>query len=214
MKKVIVLDSETTNSLEEPICYDIGWAVIDLDTNEVLKTRSFAVAEVFLDKELMSYAFFVDKVPEYWDEIKRGERRLARLSTIRWKLVEDCRDFEIKDVFAHNARFDYLSCSLTQRYLTGSKYRYFFPYGTTVHDTLKMSRKAFGNDKEYSKFCHENEYLTTRGQNKFTAEVLYRYLTNDTEFEEQHKGIDDVLIEKEILLECIKRGIIDGKLFE
>ena len=27
---VIVLDTETTNSLEEPIAYDIGWAVVNL----------------------------------------------------------------------------------------------------------------------------------------------------------------------------------------
>lgn len=63
---VIVLDTETTNSLEEPIAYDIGWAVINLDTEETLKTESYAIAEIFLDKELMACAFFADKVPSYW----------------------------------------------------------------------------------------------------------------------------------------------------
>ena len=62
---VIVLDTETTNSLEEPIAYDIGWAVINLETEEVLKTESYAIAEIFLDKELMSCAFFADRIPSY-----------------------------------------------------------------------------------------------------------------------------------------------------
>ena len=70
--KVIVLDTETTNSLEEPICYDCGWAVIDLDTKETIKTESFAVAEILLDKELMSVAYFAEKIPQYWEEIEKG----------------------------------------------------------------------------------------------------------------------------------------------
>ena len=45
----IVLDTETTNSLEEPLAYDIGWAVVT-EEGEVLKTESYAVAEIFLDK--------------------------------------------------------------------------------------------------------------------------------------------------------------------
>ena len=37
----IVIDTETTNTLEEPIAYDIGWAVIDEngETNTVISTR-------------------------------------------------------------------------------------------------------------------------------------------------------------------------------
>ena len=29
MKKYIVFDSETTNSIDDPFCYDIGFIVID-----------------------------------------------------------------------------------------------------------------------------------------------------------------------------------------
>ena len=74
---VIVIDTETTNSLDEPIAYDIGWAVIDLETKQTLKTESYTVAEVFLDKELMGCAFFADKIPSYWEEIKNGSRKLV-----------------------------------------------------------------------------------------------------------------------------------------
>lgn len=210
---VIVLDTETTNTIEEPICYDIGYAVIDLDTEEVLKTESYAVADIFLDKELMAVAFFADKIPQYWDEIKNGTRKLARLSTIRKGLYEDCKAYGVTEIYAHNARFDYLSCTLSQRYLTASKYRYFFPYGTKICDTLKMAREAFGKDEKYIAFCDENEYKTKNGQNRFTAEIIYRFLTGNTDFEEVHKGLDDVLIEAKILLECRRRGVENGALW-
>ena len=210
--KVIVLDTETTNSLDDPICYDIGWAVVDLETTEIVKTESYAVAEVFLDKELMETAYFAEKIPSYWEEIKHGSRKLARLFTIRKALVDDCKAYEVSEIYAHNARFDYLSCNLTQRWLTSSKYRYFFPYEVQICDTLKMARKAFTEDA-YTNFCKEHGFITKFGQNRYTAEILYRFMTGDTNFEEIHKGLDDVLIETQILLECRKRGVVNGALW-
>jgi len=209
----IVLDTETTNSLDDPFTYDIGWMVVDLETEEVLKSESYAVAEVFLDKELMQSAYFIDKVPSYWEEIKSKDRKLARLFTIKKSLMADCKAYGVTEIYAHNARFDYLSCNTTQRFLTSSKWRYFFPYGTKICDTLKMARETFGKDSDYVSFCKENDFVTKNGQCRFTAEVLYRYLTGDVDFEEVHKGLDDVSIEKEILFACRRRGVTDGALF-
>lgn len=209
----IVLDTETTNSLEEPIAYDIGWAVIN-DNGFVLKTESYAVAEIFLDKDIMSYAYFADKIPQYWEEIKNGCRKLARLSTIYRTLRADCLAYEVTEVYAHNARFDDLSLKLTQRLISCSKYRYFLPYGVKMCDTLKMARQALANDEKYNYFCNRHNYKTAKGQNKLTAEVIYRFLTGNNDFQEEHKGLDDVLIEKEILMECLRRGIVDGVLWE
>lgn len=208
----IVIDTETANTIEEPLAYDIGWAVLDDEFN-ILKTESYAVAEIFLDKELMSTAYFAEKIPQYWEEIKSGDRKLARLSTIFKTLKNDCVTFDISKIYAHNARFDDLSLKLTTRFISGSKFRYFFPYGTIVCDTLKMAREAFGKDEKYKEFCEKNNYLTSRNQKKMTAEILYRYLSGEHEFEEEHKGLADVLIEKEILRECLKRGATKEELF-
>lgn len=213
MAFVIVLDTETTNTLEEPLAYDVGWAVVNLETKAVEKTESFAVAEIFLDKELMACAYFAEKVPSYWEEIKGGDRKLARLATIHKALAADCKAYGVTEIYAHNAIFDNRSCNLTQRYLTGSKFRYFFPYGVTICDTLKMARKAFKDDEAYGEFCYANDYLTKHGQRRYTAEILYRYIFGDNAFEEVHKGVDDVLIEKEILFECLRRGVTEGALW-
>ena len=204
--KVIVLDTETTNSIEEPIAYDMGWAVIDTDTWEVVAMRSFVVAEIFLDKALMKEAYFADKIPAYWDEIKGEKRTLARLSTIRWALLNDCKEYGVKKIFAHNSPFDYRSCTLTQRFVTCSKYRWFFPFGVKVCDTLALSREVFGNCADYCKFCEDGGYICQNGQKRFTAEILYRFLANDPDFVEAHTGLEDVLIEKEILRACVERG--------
>lgn len=211
---VIVLDTETTNSMEEPLVYDLGWAVVDLDTEETLLTRSYAIAEIYLDKPLMNTAYYASKLPIYEKELKAKERKLIRFENARKIFLMDCKKYGVTEVYAHNARFDNLSCNTTRRYLSGSKYRYFFPKNITICDTLKMARKALKGDRKYSSFCFRNDYLTENLQDRYTAEVLYRYFTGNVEFEEAHRGLEDVLIEKEILFECRKRGVTEGKLWD
>lgn len=211
-EKFIVLDTETTIDLDTPLCYDIGFAVIDKAGN-VYEQFSFVVAEVFLNEDLMASAYFIDKVQSYWQEIKAGERKLAKFSTIRWKLIDTMKKYDTKTVIAHNASFDYRATNITQRFLADPKYRYFFPYGTQIWDSLKMARQAFGEDEDYATFCSEHQLKTPTGKTSFTAENLYRYLTNDATFVESHTGLEDVLIEKEIFAECVRRGITDGKLW-
>lgn len=205
MARYIVLDTETTNNLEDPIAYDIGFAVID-ENGKVYAKFSFVVAEVFLDKELMASAYFADKIPQYWKDIEDGERELRKLSTIRQTLNRVCEEFEVEAIIAHNARFDYRSTAITQRYLTSSKYRYFLPYGVELWDSLKMAREVFKNDEAYAEFCYKNDYLTSRGVRRYTAEILYRFITNDNNFTESHTGLEDVMIEKDIFVECMRRG--------
>lgn len=201
----IVVDTETTNSLDDPICYDVGFAVVD-STGFVHEKFSYVVAEIFLDEELMASAYFLDKIPQYWQEIKEGKRVLAKFSTIRFKFAEMCKKYKITKVCAHNARFDYRSLNLTQRFLTSSKHRYFFPYNLTIYDTLKMARLTLNKNDEYGEFCYNNGFLTQNQRKKFTAEVLYRFISQQIDFEESHTGLEDVLIEKEILIFCIAKN--------
>ena len=212
MEKYIMLDTETTNSLDDPICYDVGFAVVDKE-GAIYETHSFVVAEVFLNEELMESAYFIEKVPQYWEDIKKGTRKLAKFNTIRKVLAETMKKYNTNIVIANNARFDYHSTAKTQRYLTKSKYRYFLPYGTEVWDTLKMAREVLKNDVAYDNFCYNNNYVTKRGCKRFTAEILYRFFTGDNDFVESHTGLEDVAIEKVIFTECMARGAESGKLW-
>lgn len=212
-KKLIVIDTETTNSIDDPLCYDVGFAVIDLDGN-ILESYSYVVADIFLDKELMESAYFKEKIPQYWEDIKKGTRILTSFRKIKMKFQEVAERNGIKVVVAHNARFDYRSLNLTQRFLTSSKYRYFFPFGIEIWDTLKMSREVLKTDSDYENFCYENGFLTKRLCRRYTAEILYRFITDNLDFEESHTGLEDVKIEKDIFVYCLKKSpYIDGALW-
>ena len=209
----IVLDCETAPldkdfdgvTPSNMFVYDLGWAIVD-KRGKVYKTRSFINADIFLgEKDLMKSAYYANKIPQYWESIKSGKSILTSFYNIRKTFLADLAEWGIKEVFAHNARFDYGALTNTQRWETKSKLRYFFPYYVTICDTLKMSRQVIGSMPTYKKFCLENGYMTKNNQCRFTAEILYRFISKDNDFIEEHKGLDDVLIEKEIMAYCYRQ---------
>ena len=143
-------------------------------------------------------------------------RRLSVVGgeTIKKQIRVDCLRYDVKIACAHNAMFDNRALNTTQRYITTSKYRYFLPYGVEWWDTLKMSRAILKNDESFGEFCYNNDYLTARGCRRYTAEIIYRFLTGCNDFVESHTGLEDVKIEREIFKFCIEREPeIDGRLW-
>lgn len=200
-EKFLMLDTETANTIDDPFYYDLGCAVVDAEGN-IYETASYVNADIFLDEEMMATAYFKEKIPQYWDEIKAGTRTLKRHINIKKAVRDLMKKWDIKFVVAHNASFDYRSTNYTQRLLTSSKYRYFFPYGTQILDTLKMAREALKESEAYKGFCKKNGFVCKNGTPRYTAEVIYRWLTQDLGFVESHTGLEDVLIEAKIFAFC------------
>lgn len=210
----LMIDTETANSSVDgnidrtnALCYDIGFAVIDKKGN-IYETYSFVVNEVFFGMaETMSSAYYANKIPQYFEDIATGKRKTANLYEIRCTVAALIKKYNIVAVVAHNALFDYSATNATQRYITKSKYRYFFPYGTVFYDTLKMAQDTICKQKSYKNFCFENGYVTNHKtpRPKATAEVLYKYITGQNDFSESHTGLEDVLIETKIFSHCMRQ---------
>ena len=210
---IIMLDTETTNDIDCPIVYDVGYQIFTIDGG-LLCERSFVNADVFCDAELMASAYFAEKIPDYWDDITAGKRILKKWFNIKKQIAEDCATYNVKIACAHNAAFDNRALNITQRYVTTSKYRYFLPFGIEWWDTLKMSRQLLKQNESYGEFCYKNDYLTSRGCRRYTAEIIYRWLTGCEDFVESHTGLEDVKIEREIFLYCLNENPeINGRLW-
>lgn len=75
-----------------------------------------------------------------------------------------------------------------------------------LFDIWGLSCENLINNDEYRQFCKDNNRTTASGRYYPTnAEIVYRYLTQDTEFAEAHMAIEDADIECEILAEIFKR---------
>lgn len=211
----VVLDTETCNGimtddsldLSQSLVYDIGWQIID-KKGQVYAAHSFAIFETFCEmRDVMSSAYYAEKIPSYWDDIKNKKRTLVRLSTARKILIDEMKEYNVKAVMAHNASFDLRALNNTERYITKSKYRFFFPYGTEIWDTLKMATDTICKQKSYIRFCESNNYMTKHRtpRPRATAEILYRYISGNYEFAEEHQGLADVKIESEIFVHCMRQ---------
>ena len=199
----LTIDTETANSLEDPMMYDIGGAIHDKCGN-VEETFSFIIYDVFCaDRKLFDTAYYAEKRPMYEAQIAAGTRKIVSIYTARKHVAELCKKYNVKAIIAHNARFDYKSTNGTLRYVTKSKMRFFLPYGIPVWDTLKMAQDTICKQKTYIRWCAEHGYLQKNGKVRATAEILYRYITQDNDFIEEHTGLEDVLIEKEIFAKCM-----------
>ena len=133
----LTIDTETANSLENPLVYDIGGCIHDKKGN-VLEKFSFVIYEIFYGmRDIMNTAYYAEKIPRYKEDIKQGKRKVVKFSTAKNHIKNLCKKYNVRAIIAHNAKFDYKSTTTTQRYLTKSKYRYFLPYGYEIWDTLK-----------------------------------------------------------------------------
>ena len=187
--------------------YDCGFAVVDKHGN-VYETYSFIVKDIFFDeKELMNSAYYANKLPRYYEDIKSGKRKVATWYEIRNTLAKVMKAYNTKIVIAHNARFDDGATKNTQRWLTKSKYRFFLPYDTEIWDTLKMARAVIAPMPTYKRFCEEHGYMTKHAKPRpqLKAETIYKFITADTDFTESHTGLEDVMIEKEIFAYCMAK---------
>lgn len=212
---ILVVDTETANTIvredgsldmSDVLVYDCGWAVVD-KYGTVYETASYVNRDIFVyERELMQSAYYADKIPRYIEELRAGTRTMASTYEIRQAMLETIEKWGVSHVAAHNARFDSNGLNRTQSYTTSGKFRYWFPFDTVIWwDTMKMAQDVILPMPTYIKFCQEHGYTLKNGKPRKTAEILYRFITGNADFEESHTGLEDVLIEKEIMAYCFRQ---------
>ena len=76
-KYILVVDVETANSLDDPIVYDIGWAIIDMK-GRIYEEGSYMIAEAFCDSRIsLDTAYYANKLPGYWEKCRKGDRKMV-----------------------------------------------------------------------------------------------------------------------------------------
>lgn len=203
-KYLMVLDVETTNNNMEKgakndgLVYDIGFVVCDKQGNIYCK-RSYAVQEIFDWTELMSTAYYYKKLPKYYERLANNKMYKNSIWHIRKVIKKIMQIFNITEVYAYNANFDYTTLNNTVRYLSGSACRWFFPYGTQICDIWNIACQVLGTQKtfQWENIRNANNNLITN------AERMFGYC-EQIDFEEEHTGLADAVVESQILARCFK----------
>jgi len=201
----LVIDTETCNIIEQPFVYDVGYALCDRE-GKILLTRSFIVTEMFLDnKDLMQSAYYANKIPSYWEDIKNGKKELKSIFNIKKQISADIKDYGVKKICAYNCGFDKKALNNTIRYCSQSYFRWFFPFGIEFFDIWNCACELLLARKSYIDFALKNGLISDKDNILTSAEATYKYIKNKIDFEESHTGLEDVRIEVEILAECYRQ---------
>ena len=204
-KYFIVIDTETANNIAQPLPYDISWAVTD-KKGTIYETYSFLVYEIYCkEKSLMNSAYYANKIPEYEEQIKNGEKIVASIYAIKERFETCCKKYNIDTVYAYNITFDKKALNNDIRYISKSFARWFFPFGINFYCIWNIACNLLMSRKSFISFAEENNFISPAGNILTNAEVCYRYITGDIDFQEEHKGLEDVLIEIKILAYCFRQ---------
>lgn len=204
---ILLLDVETANTLDDPFVYDLGVAVTDRK-GRIYEEYSFIIYDIYrLERDLMQTAYYAWKIPTYEKVIKANQSQMVQFSTARRVIRQLMKKYNITNVAAYNASFDRLALDTTLRYIFKSaKYhRYFFPYGTKFWCVWHMACQVICTQKTYQRWCRTHGFISASGNIQTNAETVYGYITQNLNFQEEHKGIDDVRIEAAIMAHCFRQ---------
>lgn len=200
---VLMLDVEGNGKPNvDEHAYDMGFLIINLH-HEILCRFRVIISDVFYgETERMQSAYYADKLPQYYEAIANGKVLVMTTLELKLFLRDLCEYFEVTKAAAHNARYDYRATRNIAKLYTKSNT--VVPANLEWWDTRKMAHDTICKMPTYRKFCEANGYMTNhkkpRPQEK--AETIYRFLTKNTDFVEEHTALADAEIEAEILWKC------------
>lgn len=201
----LVVDVETANSTEDGLVYDIGYAVCDKKGN-IYHKESLVIYDIFVgEKDLMKSAYYAEKIPMYEKGLKENKFKMVSFLTAYKMIRNIIKEYNVKNVCAYNASFDTKALNTTLRYITKSKMRWFFPYGVNVMCIWSMACDTIYQQKSFIKQALRENWLSESGNIKTSAEIGFRYMSNNVDFEEQHTGLADVEIECQIMARCFRQ---------
>jgi len=203
-KMYLLLDTEFCGG-STPLVYDMGMIVID-KKGKVHAKYSFIINEIFYGlPEKFHTHYYREKLPIYLEDLALKKRTLVSFWTARRVFVELLKKWEISAVIGFNIIADVKALNNTAEVLGNGSKLYFFSPNTEFYCLWNMSRQIYTNRYTFVKFCQDNNLFTNNGNPSLSAENIYRYLTHNPNFKENHTGLEDCMIEKEIFCHIMRQ---------
>lgn len=201
--------------------YDIGYVIID-KKGRIQKIYNALTEEIFGDNELMSTAYFANKIPMYDLMLDNKEIKIKCFEKIIKQLKRDLKNYKIKGIFAYNVEYDITALVETAQYTINNCPKLKFektkkgkwkPLHEKLLQSILETKVEFYDiwTMACMTLCQQKTFLmnckkTKSGNVVTNAEEVYRYITDDTDFCEDHTALSDAIIESEILTRIFANG--------
>ena len=219
-RKFMVLDTEANGIVNrdndvrgnEMRVYDLGFIIADkegiiYDRASMVDIARLCQRDTYTNTptRFVESAYYAEKLPQYWEGIKSGEWEPCTFYDMWERVRTACKEWDVKTVWAYNARFDCQALNATICEQSNGFNRFFMPYGVQWRDIWAAAGESILNTKKFVKWAYEKGYTTASGNPQTSAEIVYRYLTSKNDFIEAHTALNDCEIELAILLEVMRR---------
>ena len=201
---IAIFDTETT-SLDKPFCYNIGY-VIASDNGETLLRRDYVVEQAWHNLPLFCSAYYAEKRPLYIARMKARSTIMDKFGYICQQMRRDFKSYEVAQAYAYNSDFDERVFDFNSDW-----YKCANPFDELNIYDIRGYVHQFLVDNDFLAFCEEYGRFTESGNYSTTAETIYQYISDNTEFTEEHTALADSEIESQILFATIAKGAEFGQ---
>lgn len=201
---ICIFDTETT-SLEKPFCYNVGYVIYNSETAEKLVAREFIIEQVWHNLPLFESAYYANKRPLYVQAMRARKVIMNKFGYVCAQMRRDFKQFDVRGAYAFNSAFDEKVFNFNCDW-----FKCINPFDEVPIFDIRGYVHEFIVDNEYKEFCEKHGRFTESGNYSTTAETVFQFVTDDTDFEEAHTALNDAEIETAILFICLERGAILG----
>lgn len=216
MKKNIYCTFDTEATAKQLI-YNLGY-VIHNRKGEILTRGEWVISDIYNSPEVLT-AYYADKLPLYNERIKAG------LSVVTFKQMIDelkyiMRKYKVNKMSAYNANYDINALFKTAVYTDNNianvtncrEYIATKFLNVEIIDIYPFAVHTLLNTNKYFNWvCNQilngipvDYFFTEAGNLRTGAENVYKYITNEPHFIEEHTALSDSIIETQILTKCFK----------
>lgn len=199
---VAVIDTETTKN---GYVYDLGVAIMNAATGEIVDTMNVIVEETFNDVSAMATSYYAAKIPAYLEEINAGTLEVLPFSECFKRFSALLETYNVRSVWAYNMAFDFKALNRTITELSNGFVTCFFSDSVTCYDLMSSAINLVGNTRRYQKWAIAHDYVTPTGRARATAETMFRFISDDDSFIENHTALSDAMVEADILAHLVAK---------
>lgn len=199
---VAIIDTETTKN---GMVYDLGVAIMNAATGEVIDTFNAIVEETFNDVSAMATSYYACKIPAYLEAINSGALEVLGFSECFKRFGALLESYDVRSVWAYNMAFDFKALNRTIAELSNGFVACFFPDSVRCYDLMSSAINLVGNTRRYQKWAIEHDYVTPTGRARATAETMFRFIAGDDSFIEDHTALSDAIVEADILAHLVAK---------
>lgn len=194
------IDTETTKSGK--VC-DLGLVITDK------KGRIHATHGILIDETSDEIPFWTNGSPDWsYHKAKRNHKRNQKMyydgerCRMTVKAVNNLLEFLLNTynnptIYAFNIAFDWKACKNTGIDLTIFPYRF---------DLMAVMKENVFSSPDYQKWAVENDYVTERGNVKYSADAFAHYIMPNLP-PEPHTALEDVMNYEAILLAYVIQSL-------